>query len=370
MRLRNKILIGTTGLIIAALGSLAVLISHTVACAPPAGAALEGKGMKAVTYRCYGPPEVLEFADEAIPEPMADEVLVNVHAAGVNPLDWHFMRGKPYLMRLMSGLGKPKQTGLGVDFSGTVTAVGRDVTRFRVGDEVFGGANGAFAQYLVIGQDKGLTIKPANVSFEQAAAVPIAAITALQAIRDKGQLTAGQSVLVNGASGGVGTYAVQIARAYGAQVTGVCSTRNVDMVRSLGADHVIDYTRQDYLDSDQRYDLIIDMVGNHSPWQIRSVLKPQGRLVMVGGPTGDWLIPLLPPIQAAVLSAATSQTFASLMAQLKTADLTTLAELMASGALTSVIDRRYPLSRVPEAMQYIEAGHARGKVIINTLAVP
>src|ERR1700719_4696462 len=242
MKLRYKIL-GVLGIVLAVgVASLALVMSHTSPCgpapSPPAGATL----MKGGVYRCYGSPEVLRYEDIAKPTPAEDEVLVKVRAASVNPLDWHYMEGTPYMVRIGAGFGKPENPRLGVDFAGTVEAVGRNVTRFKPGDEVFGGKFGAFAEYVAVREDRALALKPNNMTFEQAAAVPIAAVTALQALRDTGKLRPGQKVLINGASGGVGTFAVQIAKSLGAEVTGVCSTRNVDLVRSLGADHVIDYT--------------------------------------------------------------------------------------------------------------------------------
>jgi NADPH:quinone reductase-like Zn-dependent oxidoreductase len=321
--------------------------------------------MKGIVYRCYGSPDVLEFEDIEKPIPADDEVLVKVHAASVNPLDWHYMRGSPYIMRLGSGVGAPKRTSMGVDFAGTVEAVGGNVERFNPGDEVFGGRSGAFAEYVTVGEDRALALKPANMTFAQAASVPIAAITALQALRDKGKIRPGQKVLINGASGGVGTFAVQIARSFGAEVTGVCSTRNVAMVRSIGADHVIDYTREDYTKSEQRYDLIIDNVGNHSLLANRQVLNPDGIFVIVGGSKGDWLAPLMSPIKALMLSPFVGQEFVLLLAELRKGDLAVLADLMQSGEVTPVIDRRYPLSEVPAAIRYSEEGHARGKIVID-----
>ena len=275
------------------------------------------------------------------------------------------MRGSPYIMRLGSGLGAPKRTGMGVDFAGTVEAVGANVRQFKPGDKVFGGRSGAFAEYVTVREDRALALKPADITFEQAASVPIAAITALQALRDKGKLKAGQKVLINGASGGVGTFAVQIAKAFGAEVTGVCSTRNVEMVRSLGADHVLDYKKEDYTESGQRYDLIIDNVGNHSLLANRSVLNPDGIFVIVGGSNGDWLGPLMGPIKALMLSPLVGQDFVLLLAELRKGDLAILADFMQSGKLTPVIDRRYRLSEVPAAIRYSEEGHARGKIIIS-----
>jgi NADPH:quinone reductase-like Zn-dependent oxidoreductase len=365
MKLRYKVALTLLGLLFIAFSSLALLLAHTTPCGPTAIFSGEGISMKAVSYRCYGSPEVLEYGETEKPAPGSRQVLVKVHAAALNPMDWHFMRGKPYIMRLMSGLGVPSDSRLGTDFAGTIEAVGADVTRFKPGDAVFGGAVGAFAEYLVVDEDRALALKPDNISFEQAAAAPVAALTALQALRDKGQLQAGQSVLINGASGGVGSFAVQIASAWGAEVTGVCSTRNVDMVRALGADHVIDYTRNSYIESGRRYDLIIDMVGNYTPLENRAVLNPGGAMVMVGGPTSDWLVPLLPPIQAMLLSALTDQRFVSILARLKGEDLDTLAELMRDGKLNTAIDRHYPLSDTAEAIRYLEEGHARGKVIID-----
>jgi NADPH:quinone reductase-like Zn-dependent oxidoreductase len=269
-------------------------------------------------------------------------------------------------MRLMSGLGKPADTRLGVDFAGTVEAVGDAVTRFAPGDAVFGGANGAFAEYLTVRETGAVAMKPENVTFEEAATVPIAALTALQALRDKGRLEPGQKVLINGASGGVGTFAVQIAKALGAEVTGVCSTRNVDMVRSIGADHVIDYKKVNYTESDRRYDLIVDMVGNHSPRKNVRVLQPDGILVLVGGGKGNWIEPLKGLLQAMVLSPFVEQQIISFVARLDPEDLAALAELMEKRAVTPVIDRRYPLRDVAAAIEYSEAGRARGKIIVNT----
>src|SRR4030095_8690710 len=246
-------------------------------------AAAPGNPMKAIVYCDYGVAN-LKFQDVEKPTPADDQLLVRARAASVNPLDWHFVEGTPYLMRaLAAGLRKPKDTQLGVDFAGAVEAVGKNVTKFKPGDELLGGLTGAFADYVCVRESRAVALKPASVTFEQAASVPIAGITALQALRDKGQLQSGQKVLINGASGGVGTFAVQIAKSYGAEVTGVCSTRNVDLVRSLGADHVIDYTKEDFTKTDQLYDLIVDNVGNRSLSECRRVLKPKGTFVLVGG---------------------------------------------------------------------------------------
>ena len=268
-------------------------------------------------------------------------------------------------MRIGSGLGSPANARLGVDFAGTVEAVGRKVKRFKPGDEVFGARTGAFAEYVTIPDDRAVVLKPANVLFEEAAAVPVAAITALQALRDKGQIKPGQKVLINGASGGVGTFAVQIAKSFGAEVTGVCSTRNVEMVKSIGADHVVDYTREDYTSSGRRYDLIIDMVGNHSLSRNRKVLTAEGNFVIVGGSKGNWIGPLMGPVKALMLSPFVGQNFVTLMAKLSEEDLTVLGDLMQAGKVKPVIDRLYGLSEVPEAIRYSEEGHARGKIIIE-----
>ena len=348
-----------------ALVSLSLVLSYDSSCGPASLAPDNAKLMKAIVYRCYGPPDVLKLEDIEKPTAADDEVLVKIHAASVNPLDWHYMRGSPSVMRLMSGIGAPKDTRLGVDFAGTVEAVGKNVKRFKPGDEVFGGKNGAFAEYVAVREDRALALKPGNMTFEQAASVPIAAVTALQALRDKGHLKPGQKVLINGASGGVGTFAVQIAKSFGAQVTGVCSTRNLEMVQSIGADHVIDYKREDYTKSGERYDLIIDMVGNHSLLQNRQVLTPEGTLVMIGGPSDGLLGPLANPIKALILSPFVSQKFVMFVAQMNKEDLAILGDLMQAGKVTPVIDRRYELSDVPAAIRYSEEGHARGKIIIG-----
>jgi len=320
--------------------------------------------MKAVVYRSYGAPDVLGLEEIEKPAAGDDQVLVKVRAASVNPLDWHYMRGTPYLVRMGTGLRRPKDARLGVDVAGQVETVGRNVTRFRPGDEVFGVARGAFAEYVSASETK-LALKPANLTFERAAAVPIAAFTALQGLRDKGRIQPGQKVLINGAAGGVGTFAVQIAKAFGAEVTGVCSTRNVEMVRSIGADHVIDYTRGDFTRSGPSYDLILDSVGNHSLSDLRRVLTPEGTLVLVGGPDkGHWLGPLADVLEAVVLSRFVSQKILPFLAHSSKDDLIVMKELLETGKVTPVIDRSYSLRDVPEAIRYLEEGHARGKVVI------
>jgi NADPH:quinone reductase-like Zn-dependent oxidoreductase len=365
MKLRYKIVGGFVVLATLGVSVLAIMLSHNSDCPPAGSLADDADMMQAVVYRCYGSPDVLQLESIEKPAPADNEVLVKIKAAAVNPLDWHYMRGSPYIMRLGTGLGAPDETRLGVDFAGTVEAVGKSVKQFKPGDDVFGGRTGAFAEYVTITVDRALALKPANVSFEQAASVPIAAITALQALRDKGQLKPGQKVLINGASGGVGTFAVQIARAIGAEVTGVCSARNAEMVRSIGADHVIDYKQENYTENGQHYDLIVDMVGNHSLSDNRRVLTPEGVFVIVGGGKGNWLGPLMGPIKASIYSPFVSQEFSLLLAQMRKDDLKTLADLMETGQVVPVIDRRYSLSEVPAAIRYSEEGHARGKIIIN-----
>jgi NADPH:quinone reductase-like Zn-dependent oxidoreductase len=320
--------------------------------------------MKAVVYHRFGPPEVLQYEDLETPTPRDDEILIRVRAASVNPLDWRLVKGEPYLARLMMGIPRPKVMRPGVDVAGEVVAVGGSVTRFGPGDEVFGTCRGAFAEYGCA-SESALVTKPANVTFEQAAAVPVAAYTALQALRNKGCVRPGQRVLVNGASGGVGTFTVQIAKAFGGEVTGVCSTRNVEMVRSIGADHVIDYTQEDFTRSGRRYDLIIDSAGNHPLSACRRALEPSGTYVMVGGPYRGWIDFLARLIQVPVLSRLSSQKLTMVMAKGNQEDLALLRDLMAEGKITPVIDRRYALSEVPEAISYLEEGHARGKVVIT-----
>ena len=364
MKLRYKILNGYLLVLVLATSALAVVLSHNSDCPPAPSISDDAEKMRAIVYRCYGSPEVVRYEQIEKPVPADNEVLVKIVAASINPLDWHFVRGTPYFLRLMAGLGSPTVTRLGVDFAGTVEAVGSNVTRFRPGDDVFGGATGAFAEYVVLAEDGPLTSKPTDVSFEQAAATPIAAVTALQALRDIGKLKSGQRVLINGSSGGVGTFAVQIAKSMGADVTGVNSGRNVEMVLSLGADYVFDYTREDYTESGQQFDLIIDMVSNHSLLKNRRALKPDGKYVIVGGAKGNWLGPMGGPIKAALLSPFVDQEFVMLLAQLTPDDLATIGDLMQEGSVTAIIDSRYPLSEVRAAIEHSEDGHARGKIII------
>jgi NADPH:quinone reductase-like Zn-dependent oxidoreductase len=323
--------------------------------------------VKAIVYCDYGLTN-LKLEDIEKPTPTDDQILVKVRAVSINPYDWHFIEGTPYIMRMGVGLRKPKNTRLGVDFAGTVEAVGKNVTQFKPGDEVFGGRTGAFAEYVCVRADRAVALKPANLTFEQVASVNIAGTTALQALRDKGKIQPGQKVLINGASGGVGTFAVQIAKSLGADVTGVCSTRNVDLVRSLGADHVIDYTKEDFAKRAERYDVILDNVPNHSLSDCRGVLTPKGKYVMVGGGgpnDGRWIGPFGRVINTLLLSPFVSQEMGMFMADTNKKDLTVLAALMESGKVKPVIDRRYKLTEVPAAIAYLEEGHARGKVVIT-----
>lgn len=326
--------------------------------------------MKAVVYRGFGSPDILGYQDIDKPACGDNEVLVKVRAASVNPLDWKVMKGGPFIVRLLLGLGKPKIRRPGVDVAGQVEAVGKNVTELKPGDGVFGTCFGAFAEYAtsksVPGTKSVLVLKPDNVTFEEAASAPVAGLTALQGLRDKGRIQPGQRVLINGAAGGVGTFAMQIAKSFGANVTGVCSTGNVDMVRSIGADRVVDYTQQDFTKGAERYDLILDCVGNHSFSEYRRILNPRGVLVGVGAPADVPLLGLLAGlIGALVLSRFVSQKLAVFIARVNQKDLTTLGELMATGKVKPVIDRRYRLSEAPAAFRYLEAGHARGKVIVT-----
>ena len=321
--------------------------------------------MRAIAYSRFGAPQdALRCEERPRPTPADGEVLIAVRAAAVNPLDWHFVRGTPYVARVAFGLRRPKNRWLGVDAAGVVAAVGRNVTALAPGDEVFGNCRGAFAEYSLT-KESAVVDKPANVTFEQAAAAPVAGFTALQALRHKGRLQRGQQILVNGAAGGVGTFAVQIAKSFGAEVTGVCSTRNVDLVRALGADRVIDYTAADFTADAARYDAIVDCIGNHSLAACRRVLRPAGRYVQVGGRDGPWIGPLARLFAILLLSPFVSQHLALMLAKGNRDDMIALRDLMAAGTVKPVIDRRYALSEVPAAVAYVEAGHARGKVVIT-----
>jgi NADPH:quinone reductase-like Zn-dependent oxidoreductase len=323
--------------------------------------------MKAIVHCEYGSPDVLELKDVETPVPNDNQLLVRVRASAVNPLDLTI--AGPLPLRPISGLRKPKETRVGVDYSGTVEAVGKNVTNFKPGDEVFGGKTGSFAEHICVLADRAVVAKPSNVTFEQAAAVPVAAITALQGLRDKGHIQSGQKVLVNGASGGVGTFAVQITKSFGAEVTGVCSTRNVDLVRSIGADHVIDYTKEDFTNGTEHYDLIFDLVCNHSFTARRRVLTPHGICVMAGIGGAGWHDGILGKIVGELYAIARSrfieQKFVAYIASFNQKDMMTLAELMQSGKIKPVIDRTYKLSEVSKALWYLQEGHARGKVVLS-----
>jgi NADPH:quinone reductase-like Zn-dependent oxidoreductase len=325
--------------------------------------------VKAIVRDSYGSPNVLELKDIDKPEPADDEVLLRVHAASVNPADWHILRGIPYIARMQFGLGKPKDRVLGCDVAGHIEAVGKDVTMLQPADEVFGSpfmhGLGAFAEWVCLSEDL-LAPKPAALSFEQAAAVPLAASTALQALRDHGRIEPGHKVLIIGASGGVGTFAVQIAKSFDAEVSGVCSTRNVQMVRVLGAEHIIDYTQEDFTHSGHKYDLIFQLAGTLSPSECRSALTSDGTLVLSSGESeGRWIGPVDRVIKALVLSPFVSQKMASFTVKPNREDLQLLKQFIEDGTLTPVIDRTYPLAQVPEAIGYLEEGHARGKVVIS-----
>jgi NADPH:quinone reductase-like Zn-dependent oxidoreductase len=320
--------------------------------------------MKAITQDRYGEPEEVLRLTELDPPAVGDgDVLVRVRAASINAADWHVVRGSPFLVRFSTGLRRPKHPVPGTDVAGVVETVGASVTRFRPGDEVFGWCNGAFAEYGCAGEAH-FVAKPADLTFEQAAAVPLAAMTALQGLRDRGRVQAGQKVLVIGASGGVGTFAVQIAKAFGAEVAGVCSSRNVEMVRSIGADRVIDYTREDVIPRGQRYDVIFQLAGTHSPSHLRRGLTPTGVLVLSSGQ--GRLAGLDRIARASLTSPFVSQRLVPFLATWEHADLVALEELLRQGKVTPVIDRAYPLDETPKAVRYVEAGHTQGKVVITT----
>jgi NADPH:quinone reductase-like Zn-dependent oxidoreductase len=320
--------------------------------------------MKAIVHERYGRPEVLELRELDTPVPGDDQVLVRVHASSVNPVEWYGVTG-PYFARLGNGLRRPKDTTVGGDLAGRVEAVGSGVEEFQPGDEVFGTSGASWAEYACARAER-LGRKPANLSFEEAAAVPVAGITALQALRDKGRVQPGQKVLVNGASGGVGTFAVQIAKSFGADVTGVCSTRNVELVRSLGADRVVDYTREDFTKTGERHDLMLDIAGSRSFFELRRVLTPEATVVLVGGRmTYRGLGPLPHLLATALKSKGRSQTVTFFVAKITSEDLGVLRELLEAGEVKPVIDRKYPLSDAPGALRYLGEGHARGKVVIT-----
>jgi NADPH:quinone reductase-like Zn-dependent oxidoreductase len=320
--------------------------------------------MKAVVYTQYGLPDVLQLKEIEKPKPADDDVLIKVHAASVNALDWHMLTADIFLVRFSGGLTRPKNQVLGADIAGRVEAVGAKVTRFKPGDEVFGETgHGGFAQFA-LAKEKQLMLKPANLSFEQAAAVPVAGLTALQSLRDIGNIQAGQKVLINGAAGGVGTFAVQIAKAFGAEVTAVCSTRNLDQARQLGADHVIDYTRENFTHNDRKYDLILAVNGYHRLADYKRALAPNGVYVMAGGKTAQIFEAVL---LGSWYSEKNGRKLTNMLAQINQNDLLILQEMLETGKIVPVIDKRYPLEEVPEAMRYLGAGHARGKVVITVV---
>jgi len=322
--------------------------------------------MKAIVQDKYGSPDVLHLEEVERPTITGDEVLVRVRAAGVDQGVWHLMTGLPYLVRILGyGLRAPKTRVPGMDIAGVIEAVGENVTQWRAGDEVFGMCDGAFAEYARTGQEN-VASKPGNLTFEQAAAVPVSALTALQGLRDKGEIRAGQRVLIVGAGGGVGTFAVQLAKVFGADVTGVCSTAKVETVRSIGADRVIDYTQDDFTQMDQRYDLILDTGGNRPLSQLRRALTPRGTLVIVGGEGGGrWFGGTDRQLRALLLSPFVRHNLRTFVAQSSREDLQFLKESIEAGKVTPVIDRTYPLSEVPEAVRYLAEGRARGKLVIT-----
>jgi NADPH:quinone reductase-like Zn-dependent oxidoreductase len=331
------------------------------------------KIVKAIRHYAYGSPDVLQLADADLPPVGDNEVLIQVRAAGVNPLDWHFVRGLPYVVRMNAGLRRPRFHGVGGELAGVVEKVGTKVTRFKAGDEVFGGRGGkldrhggALAEYAVLAEDASLAVKPADLSFAQAAAVPVAGLSALQALRDRANVQTGQKVLVNGASGGMGTFTVQLAKAFGAEVTGVCSTVNVELVRSLGADEVIDYTKDDFTRSDERYDVLIDNAANRSLADTKRVLTEDGVHVGVGlASTGHWLGPLARPLGMAVRNPFVSRRLIPFLGKNSADDLVALRELIEDGKVTPAIDRTFSLAEAADALRYVETGHARAKVIIT-----
>jgi NADPH:quinone reductase-like Zn-dependent oxidoreductase len=365
MSARRKVLAALVAVPALILAAGAAALSQDRPCQVREPASEGAPQMQAVVYGCYGGSEVLDVEAVARPVPAADEVLVRVRAASINPQEWHYMQGRPFFMRLSSGIGRPKVRRLGVDFAGTVESAGADVTRFQPGDAVFGARAGALAEYVTVREDRAIEPLPAGVTFAEAAGIAVAATTALQAVRDHGRVRDGQRVLINGASGGVGSYAVQIAKSYGAHVTGVSSGRNIELVQSLGADQVIDYTRGDFTRGTEQYDVIIDMVGNHRLRDLRRVLTPDGVVVVVSGPKDNrWLGPLTRSITAVAYSPFVSQRFVMFIADVRPADLRQLRDLMEAGQLRTVIDGRFPLGEIRAALDYLGRGRTRGKNVI------
>jgi NADPH:quinone reductase-like Zn-dependent oxidoreductase len=365
MSVLSRILLTLLVIVVLAVGSLLFALSHDSACGPSPSITVT-QPVKAAVYRCYGSADVVRIENIAKPVPGPHGLLVRVHASSVNPLDWHYLRGEPYVMRAGIGWGAPQIVLLGTDFAGTVEAVGKLVTRFKPGDEVFGVGNGAFGEYLRIPEFAAVSMKPAGITFEQAAAVPVAGITALQALRDEGQLRPGQKVLINGAGGGVGTFAVQIAKALGAQVTAVTNPASLELIRSIGADHVIDYTREDFTKDADRYDLIFDLSGTQSLSAYLHALTPTG-IYVAGGNTdkGRWLGPIVGFGETLIESKFVKQPVKFVSANPNGADLKLLSDLMQNGKLNPVIDRRYGLDHVADAIRYQETFHARGKVVLT-----
>jgi NADPH:quinone reductase-like Zn-dependent oxidoreductase len=366
VKLRYKILNGFAGVVVVGIAALMITVSYDKSCPPVTKLDAGVAPMRAIMNRCYGVPEGVRLEEIAKPTPGDGQVLIKVRATSVNPAEWYGISGQPYMIRLMNGIGAPTRPKPGFDMAGVVEAVGPNVTLFKPGDEVYGGVGGAFAEY-VVGREKGAIVKkPENMTFEEAAGIPIAAITALQGLRDQGQVGPGKKVLINGASGGVGTYAVQIAKALGAEVTGVCSTRNVEMVRSLGADHVVDYKKENFTERKDRYDVILDNVGSQPFMDMADVMKPDGIIVVVGASKKG---PFLGPIKRIAWSKVTGnfidQPIKFYIASVNKADLELLANFAREGKLKTVIDRRYPLEQTAAALEYLGEGHARGKIIVT-----
>ena len=364
MKLRYKILNGVAAVIVLGVATLMITVSYDSSCPSVPALAAGTPSIHAIRNRCYGVPQGVRLETIEKPVPGEGQILIKVRASSVNPAEWYGISGQPYLVRLMNGIGAPKDAHAGYDMAGVVEAVGPKVTLFKPGDEVFGGAWGAYAEYVVAREQAGIIKKPAELGFEEAAAIPIAAITALQGLRDQGHIAAGKKVLINGASGGVGTYGVQIAKALGAEVTGVCSTRNVEMVRSLGADHVVDYTKDNFTKSNERYDIILDNVGSQDFTDMARVMKPDGIIIVVGGSKkGPFLGPIKRILWSKLVHIDPKITF--YLARVNKTDLELLANLAREGKLKSVIDRRYPLEQTGAALAYLGEGHARGKVIVT-----
>jgi NADPH:quinone reductase-like Zn-dependent oxidoreductase len=366
VKLRYKILNGVGIVLVAGIVALMITVSYDKSCPAVAPYSGDAPSMRAVMHRCYGVPDGIRLEKVAIPTPGDGQVLIKVRASSVNPAEWYGITGQPRVVRLMSGIGAPTYNKAGTDMAGVVEAVGPNVTRFKPGDEVFGGVGGAYAEYALGRDQGGLAKKPENMSFEEAAGLPIAAITALQGLRDQGLLKPGQKVLINGASGGVGTYAVQIAKALGAEVTGVCSTRNVEMARSLGADHVIDYTKENFTEGDARYDVILDNVGSQSFGDMADVMNPKGIIVVVGGSKkGPFLGPIKRVAMSKLVGGFIEPKIKFFIAKFNKEDMQFLADLASAGKLRTVIDRRYPLEQAAAALEYLGEGHARGKIIVT-----